>query len=178
MNHCDFCNKPAVVHEVTVKNGIQKEVHLCQEHAAEIGIDMPDHQPISQLLTKFTVSHSSGSNPSAGSQRRPKRVCDECGLSYAEFRKKGTLGCPNCYDAFEKTLSSLVARAQNNATHHTGKAPKRAGTSLDRQLMIKQLIVDLDSAVAAEQYERAAELRDQISKLEIILPAEDAAETT
>lgn len=181
MNQCDFCNKPAVVHEVTVKNGIKKEVHLCQDHAAEIGIDMPDHQPITQLLTKFTISQSSGSGSGSGAstvaEKRHRRSCPDCGLGFAEFRKKGTLGCPSCYESFEKVLAPLIERAQNGATHHAGKAPKRAGTSLDRQLLIQRLVKELDSAVAAEQYERAAELRDQISSLEIGERAEGEPET-
>ncbi len=171
MNTCDFCNKSAVVHEVTVKNGIQKEVHLCQAHAAEAGIDLPDHLPITQLLTKVTISHASETRP-----RKQRRVCDECNLSFAEFRKTGTLGCPECYTNFEDLLSPLIERAQNGAIHHTGKTPKRAGTSLDRQLLIKRLLKELDSAVSTEQYERAAELRDQISNLEIIVPADGERE--
>jgi len=181
MNKCDLCNKPAVVHEVTVKNGIKKEVHLCQEHAAEIGIELPDHQPITQLLTKFTISHTAGSAGGGGSggagERRQPRVCAECGLSFTDFRKKGTLGCPSCYEAFEQLLAPLIERAQNGATHHAGKAPRRAGTSLDRQLCIQRLLKELDSAVAAEQYERAAELRDQINSLEVVAPGDPAPET-
>lgn len=157
MNSCDFCDNPAVVHEVTVKNGIKKEVHLCQEHAAEAGIEMPDHQPITQLLTKVTIAKASKS------PRSQRHVCPECGLSFSDFRKKGTLGCSDCYSTFEKHLSPLIERAQNGAVHHVGKTPSRAGKSLDRQLLIQRMLKELDSAVAAEQYERAAELRDKIS---------------
>ena len=39
MKKCDLCDKPAVVHEVTVKNGVKKEMHLCEEHADAAGID-------------------------------------------------------------------------------------------------------------------------------------------
>ncbi len=35
---CDYCDKPAVVHEVTFKNGQKNEVHLCEEHAQEAGV--------------------------------------------------------------------------------------------------------------------------------------------
>ncbi len=38
---CDYCDKPAVVHEVTVKNGQKNEVHLCEEHAQEAGVALP-----------------------------------------------------------------------------------------------------------------------------------------
>jgi len=47
-----------------------------------------------------------------------------------------------------------------------GKTPRRAGGSIDRQRLIQRLAKELDSAVAAEQYERAAELRDRLQSLE------------
>jgi protein arginine kinase activator len=157
--NCDYCDKPAVVHEMTVKNGIKKEVHLCQEHAAEVGIDLPEQQPITQLLTHVTISQA------PGRRRRERRVCPTCETSYAEFRKTGTLGCPDCYEAFDALLSPLIERAQNGATHHAGKTPRRAGCSIDRQLHVQRLLKELDCAVAAEQYERAAQIRDQICTL-------------
>lgn len=165
--NCDFCDKPAVVHEMTVKNGIKKEVHLCHEHAIDAGIDLPEHQPISKLLAQVTVSHAKSRS------RSEHRRCPECGFSFAEFRKSGTLGCPECFNTLEKPLTKLIERAQNGATHHTGKTPKRAGVSLDRQLLIQKLVKDLDCAVSAEQYERAATIRDQIHTLEIITPPDD-----
>ncbi len=55
---CDLCDRPAVVHEVTVKNGVKAEVHLCAEHAQEAGVPLPSHQPLSQLLTQFVISQT------------------------------------------------------------------------------------------------------------------------
>lgn len=156
---CDLCNRPAVVHEVTVKSGVKKEVHLCEVHAREAGIVMPGQQPINQLLTQFVISQSS----------RPAKVahktCQGCGLTFAQFRQTGRVGCPQCYTEFEAELSPLIERAQNGGNHHCGKAPRRAGISLDRQLLIQRLIKELDHAVAAEQYERAAKLRDRLTNL-------------
>ena len=53
---CDLCDKEAVVHEVTIKNGKKTEVHLCAEHAQAAGIALPGHQPINELLTQFVIS--------------------------------------------------------------------------------------------------------------------------
>jgi protein arginine kinase activator len=161
MNHkCDHCDNPAVVHEVTVKNGVKEEIHLCEEHAQEAGVSLPPHQPINKLLTQFVISK-------AGSSRTASRkACPHCGLTFGRFRQLGTLGCPACYDAFEKQLAPLIERAQNEATHHRGKTPQRAGTSIDRQLQVQQLVKELNEAVAAEQYERAAELRDRLRTID------------
>ena len=53
---CDKCDKPAVVHEVVIRGGVKKELHLCADHAMKEGIAMPQQQPIDQLLTKFVTS--------------------------------------------------------------------------------------------------------------------------
>lgn len=159
MHKCDHCENPAVVHETVIRNGVKREVHLCDEHARDAGISIPGHQPINQLLTQFVISHT-------GKKSRPdKGRCETCGLSFARFRRSGTVGCPDCYATFESHLAPLIERAQNGGTHHEGKAPRRIGASIDRQLLIQRLAKELDCAVAAEQYERAAELRDRLKTL-------------
>lgn len=169
---CDLCNKPAVVHEVTVRSGIKKEVHLCEHHAREAGITMPGQQPINQLLTQFVIAQS-GNKPA----KAATKTCTGCGLTFAQFRQTGRVGCALCYTAFEGELSPLIERAQNGGTHHAGKTPQRAGTSIDRQILIQRLVKELDHAVASEQYERAAKLRDRLSSLDIKTRATTAPET-
>ena len=173
MNHkCDLCDKLAVVHEVTVKNGDKTEVHLCEDHAQQAGVTLPSQQPINKLLTQFVVSQASIAKTAS------RKKCPQCGTTFARFRQTGTLGCPECYEAFEKQLSPLIERAQNEATHHRGKTPRRAGTSIDRQLQVQQLVKELNDAVATEQYERAAEIRDRLRGLdprEEALPGDQAA---
>jgi protein arginine kinase activator len=160
---CDKCNKPAVVHEVTIRNGKKAEIHLCSEHAAEAGFVAPQPETtINQLLKQFVVSQG----PAATAQAA-KKSCPGCGLTYAQFRKTGTLGCAECYESFEAELSPLIERAHNGGTHHIGKRPERVGRGgADRQLEVRRLIKELDRAVAAEQYERAAEIRDRLNMLE------------
>ncbi|MHC4129658.1 MAG: UvrB/UvrC motif-containing protein [Planctomycetota bacterium] len=169
---CDRCDKPAVVHEVTVKSGVRNEIHLCHEHALEAGVAMPTHQPINQLLTQFVISQTGKSQSKSKSKARAKRkACPSCGMTFARFRQSGTLGCADCYEAFNEQLAPLIERAQNGATHHRGKTPRRAGASVDRQLLVQQLVKELDQAVAAEQYERAAQLRDRLRNLDPGAPA-------
>ena len=171
---CDLCNKPAVVHEVTVRSGIKKEVHLCETHAQEAGIMPPGQQPINQLLTQFVISQSLKAGSAApGTPGTPavvkpaNKTCSGCGMSFAQFRQHGRVGCAECYRTFEDELGPLIERAQNGGTHHQGKAPRRAGSTIDRQLLIQKLLKELDHAVAAEQYERAAKLRDRLTSMDI-----------
>ena len=156
---CDHCDKPAVVHELIQKNGVKREIHLCLEHAQAAGVALPTHQPINQLLKQFVMTTAKAG---AGT-----KACAACGLTFARFRQSGTLGCPECYHAFEELLAPLIERAHNGATQHRGKAPRRAAGSVDRQLVLQQLMKELDQAVASEQYERAAELRDRLRTIKL-----------
>jgi protein arginine kinase activator len=161
---CDLCNEIAVVHEVTVKNGVKKEVHLCEKHAAAAGFATAGQQPINQLLTQFVMGQS-GSGRSGRTGGR--KSCPECGLSFNQFRQSGILGCASCYEAFSEQLAALISRAHIGATHHVGRTPRRSGSSIDRQLQRQKLIKELDEAVGAEQYERAAKIRDMLNSLEM-----------
>jgi protein arginine kinase activator len=163
--NCDLCDKPAVVHEVTVRSGVKKEVHLCEAHAKQAGITLPGQQPINQLLTQFVISQAG--RPA----KLVNKTCSCCGMTFNQFRQHGKVGCAECYIAFEEQLSPLIERAQNGGTAHCGKTPKRSGASLDRQMLIQKLMKELDHAVAAEQYERAAKLRDRLHSMEQQAPA-------
>ena len=57
----------------------------------------------------------------------------------------------------------------HHSTQHTGKVPLRKGGATSKVLSLRQ---ELDRAVALEEYEQAAVLRDQIKALET---SEDAA---
>ncbi len=149
---CDHCDKPAVVHEVVIKGGATSEVHLCAEHAAERGYALPT-LPVTQLLAQFT------------GQPRRAGVCPSCGLTFADFRQSGVLGCPGCYEAFMPQIASVIERAQAGAVHHVGRGPRRVEGLAERAALRTRLMQELDAAVAAEQYERAASLRDQLQSL-------------
>jgi protein arginine kinase activator len=158
---CDRCSKPATVHLTEIVDGEKIEKHLCEDCASSEGITIKASLPLSQLLEDFVVSAQSGP-PS----EEPEPQCDVCGLSFSEFRKGRLLGCPNDYEAFSEALDPLLQRAHEGATQHVGKAPHSAGSAQQRHNAVLRLRGQLKSAVTAEDYERAAALRDQIKELE------------
>lgn len=166
--HCDHCEKAAVVHELVIKNGTTIEVHLCEDHAAEHGYQLPAHQPVSELLTQFAVVGPVGGGPPGGmGQKAPKtpkqvKACPNCGLGFAAIRQSGLLGCADCYATFEAELSGLIEHAQAGANFHAGRAPRNCRDAAARLELRSRLAKELDEAVAAEQYERAAKLRDRL----------------
>ena len=79
--------------------------------------------------------------------------------------KSGRLGCSACYDVFGESLESML-KNMHKGSEHIGKAP--ASLIRNRQLdaQIKNLQSSLERAVAEEEYEKAADLRDQIRRIE------------
>ena len=145
---------------VEIVKGKKIEKNLCDEHAVEEGLVVKAaHTPINELLTNFVKIHS-------GSSETHEIVCNDCGLSFADFRESSLLGCPNCYKMFEEPLGSLLERAHEGATNHIGKVPCRAGAAEQRQVQVLRMRKQLEEAVAGEDYERAAGLRDSIREIE------------
>ena len=160
---CDNCNKTATVHLTEIKHGKKIEKHLCEQCAAQNeGLPVKSHTPINELLTNFVMAHS-------GLQKEVGHACENCGITWAEFRQGGLFGCANDYQVFEKDLTPLLQRAHESATHHVGKVPSRrggTGVPMKRQVDVTKLRRELARAVEAEDYERAAKLRDQIRQAE------------
>lgn len=156
---CDRCNSQATVHLIEIKGGQKVEKHLCEQHAVEENVAVKvSHAPLNELLEKFVLK--------AAATEAPAPSCERCGLTYEEFRKTGLLGCPECYDAFEAALTPLMERAHEGASRHVGKVPSRTGVDELRHQRLMQLRRELEEAVASEQYERAAKLRDQLNQSE------------
>ncbi|WP_428937401.1 UvrB/UvrC motif-containing protein [Fontivita pretiosa] len=162
---CDNCKNQATVHLTEIRNGKKYEKHLCEQCAAQMeGLPVKSHTPINELLTNFVLAHS------GQLVREQTQACEVCGITWAEFRQNGLLGCEHDYVLFEKELTPLLQRAHEGATHHLGKVPTRRGGSAavpaKRQIDVARLRRELQRAVEAEDYERAAKLRDQIREAE------------
>ncbi len=159
---CDHCEKPAIVHEIVIQQGNSSEVHLCAEHAIAAGYPLPIEQPIADIFPKLgAVVKVEGA---VTKERTPK--CAACGLTFASFRKTATLGCPACYEAFMPLLEQVIGRAQRGATHHVGRSPPGGVDSERLQNLRAKLMHDLEVAVAGEDYERAAKLRDELKAMD------------
>ncbi len=153
---CDICEKDAVVHLTQVVNGEMKEVHLCEEHAKAQGIDI--HSPIS--ITDILMGLGEDSQ---NIQSELSPACPRCGMAREEFRKTGRLGCSDCYKTFMAELAMAI-KAMHHNTQHVGKIPAREGVQTRIKSQVARLQKDLDSAIVREDYEKAAQIRDQIAE--------------
>ena len=165
---CEVCGKNvATVHltEIT-KEGV-KTVHLCESCAEEKGIPAAPHVQLSDVLSSFL------SSPAAKELAQLSQVsCPVCGISYLEFRAGGRLGCATDYTVFSEGLLPLLERI-HGSTEHAGKSPRKRTEKSAAGGRLELLTAQLKKAVANEDYEKAAELRDMIKAL---TEREDGAE--
>lgn len=149
---CDHCGKPATIHLTKVVNKDVVSLHLCAacEKQAELIPEGPGPAINLPALLALLMGQTPGS-----------LTCPACGLKYAMFKNEGRLGCPHDYDAFRAALEPLLVRI-HRGTAHAGKVPKTIAARLE----LAALKAQLTAAVAAENYEEAARLRDRIRQKE------------
>lgn len=113
----------------------------------------------------FSTSPPAGGR---GSEIRAVR-CPKCETTWDRLRQDGRVGCANCYQVFHDQLNEVMDRLQPSS-QHTGKAP-RAAAKRRRRLQhlrarrdhrLEMLNARLAKAIAGEDYEEAAKLRDKI----------------
>ncbi|MGE5591620.1 MAG: UvrB/UvrC motif-containing protein [Bacillota bacterium] len=163
---CDECKKrPATFHMTKVVNNERTELHLCEQCAREKGEihfsvepDFSIHQLLAGLLNY-------GGEAGAQPDLEKVVVCSVCGSTYDEFARTGRLGCSHCYEEFEDQLDPIIRRVHGASTH-TGKVPRRGARTLAAQREIQTLRSQLQAAIAREDFELAAKLRDQIKAAE------------
>jgi len=146
----------------------------------------PDPQAPAPLVGPMgppTPSHITSSVvPHAGAPKAADQItaCPTCGTPISQFRNSGLLGCQDCYRVFEPQLAPLIQRAHEGATHHPGKRPRTREVAVIDERAARRRLAELSArveacrkqladAVAAEHYERAAKLRDEVVRLEVDL---------
>jgi len=166
---CQSCHeREAVVHLTEIVAGQVTTVHLCGRCAAERGI-ATDAEAAATPLGSFLAAMS----PTAAMPPLPSAeaaTCPACGASLADIRSSGRLGCATCWSTFERPLRDLVRRL-HGGTRHVGEAyedPAGVGDleALRARHERTRLRDALRDAVAEEDFERAAELRDRLRAME------------
>lgn len=165
---CQECGKrPSSLHFTKIVNGEKTELHICEACAREKGEipGSPNGFSIHSLLSGILDL-----DPTTGkgiSELKPQESirCSSCGMTYMQFSKIGRFGCSNCYTTFGNRLNPLIKRIHGNV-EHSGKIPKRSGGRIQKKRILEQLRIDLQTAITAEEFEHAAQIRDQIRELE------------
>ena len=135
-----------------------QKVNLCDACSKEKGVQDPTGFALADLL--LGIGAAEEIEKGSATQK-----CPVCGFTQADFKKTGRLGCSACYRTFAEGLESLL-KAMHKGTEHVGKLPERAARQMQLNDKMRALNDNLEKAVAEENYEIAASLRDQIKQLE------------
>lgn len=177
---CEKCKiREANIQYTEVINGVKTEHNFCAQCAREMDFgqysaifdgDFPLGKILSGLLDMRETSQEKG--------RMQQIVCPACHTSYSEFVKNSEFGCADCYGVFDLLIEENMKKLQGGE-RHKGKRPKRItpirftaqeepqvpeADQVEKQ--IEALNRKLQQAVQQEEYEIAAQCRDQIRALQ------------
>ena len=157
---CCVCKeKDATVHLTQIAGDKMQKVDLCEECAKQKGVNDPTGFSLADLLLGLGASQEM--ETTAGADLK----CPRCGFTQADFKKTGRLGCPDCYQIFSEGLESLL-KTMHKGTKHVGKAPAARREARDSQERTNSVQEQLAKAIAEEDFEKAAELRDELKRLQ------------
>ena len=158
---CDQCRqKPATVHYMETKNGVKSEVYLCPECAAKYGIGTAGGFFGEDLFGSFPLFAAAQSHP-----KEEDGVCPQCKTDLSRIRRDGAFGCPACYDAFagKIDMTPFVGEGYRGGRLFAGSpVPEAKAEEPVKEDPVAALKAKLKEALAKENYEEAAVLRDQI----------------
>ena len=182
---CQICHvRQATVHFTNIINNQKVEMDLCEQCANEkgqlgfafpisingliaglLGFDINDGINGNESNSSIDNNNTNIKNPYLRTTQKTLQ-CEKCGMTIDEFLKVGKLGCSNCYIAFEEKLNPLIRRLQGSIEHN-GKIPGKLSKKASITKEITKLKDLLNKAIEREEYEKAAELRDQIKSMEV-----------
>ena len=163
---CQNCGKnEATTHIKQIINGDMAESHLCSDCASHLGYSdvfsgfgLNLSELFGGFLGDMIPSISAGSSPR----------CPKCGTSFDEIARDGRVGCADCYRTFYDKLLPSIQRIHGKIKHSgktvsaTPEQPKAETT----EEKIEKLKAAMNDAVAKQDFENAAKIRDEIKALE------------
>lgn len=168
MHQCNACQKAiASIHIMDLRNGnVVGQQHFCVSCAESAGVVQPK-API-KLTTTEILEDLLGGLKSPGREKKggeEETSCPGCGMTASDFKMRGRLGCPRCYEVFRTALLPLLERV-HDGTSHRGRFPGRTAMDLTASDKMADLRRRLENAIQEENYEEAAQLRDELHQAE------------
>ena len=113
---CERCQKKeATIHLTEIIKDVKSEVHLCENCAREIGLNSKLSNfslSVPEMLSFLEINEVDDANDAV--------TCENCGLTYTEYRKKGKLSCPECYLYMKDSLEPVIM-GYHGEKRHIGK---------------------------------------------------------
>lgn len=154
---CQKCDDKATVHFTQLENGEMTKMSFCESCASSEGV---------MDLSGFGLADSV---LAAGSATTPiaevGETCPGCGFSRSKFQQTGRLGCSQCYLTFSDDILSRLG-PMHRGLRHFGKHPEGYEGDAFAERLLEECEERLAAAVAAENYEEAARIRDEVRQLQ------------
>lgn len=154
------------------------ELTLCERCAKERGLFDPQtltfaekffpsmiQEKVADLIQQLS-SNKTGEQQAFAPTTDVLTRCPVCGFQITDYYKTERLGCPHCYQVFAEdftpelkkalALSAAEEEETTESLHDAGSPPAAS---------LRELELELKRAVALENYELAASLRDRIKAL-------------
>ena len=169
--NCDFCDQKATVFLTQLVEGQMKKVCLCESCAQEKGVTDPTGFSLADMLMSGTPTSALVNAPAFVKTRGSGvKKCPNCGFSADDLNRVRRFGCSVCFETFRPEVD-LILRGMHQGITHVGKVPKGFEEIHARDEKLEELRGRLESAIREENYEDAAQLRDEIRQLETFKPS-------
>ncbi|MGN1370323.1 MAG: UvrB/UvrC motif-containing protein [Aristaeellaceae bacterium] len=179
---CEECGVNEACYTISVMMGEQiTQRHLCADCMAKMNMNLAAgniKHLLSAIMSAITgaAEEASANAPApANEEENAAIVCERCGSTLSQFVKSGKLGCPQCYKAFREQLTPMLQQIHGRV-QHAGRKPLHDEAAQHRRAVYDRLSRQLEQAVAVEDFETAAVLRDQLRHLSTLEGGEDDAE--
>jgi protein arginine kinase activator len=157
---CCICKeKNATVHLTQIQGEKMQKVDLCEDCAKTKGVNDQTGFSLADLLLGLGASQELEQSVGGVDAK-----CPQCGFTQVDFKKSGRLGCSECYVTFAEGLGGLL-KSMHKGTKHVGKVPENLRTKRDITEKLTALQKKLNKAIESENFETAAQLRDEIKQV-------------
>ncbi len=192
---CEKCQKkPAAMRLTKIINNKKHVMNLCQDCARETSQQLsPALDGIGSILSGLMGFDNLWTVDAA----KQVKSCPVCGMTQSQITQNGKMGCAECYNTFLDELRPLLRKIHGNCLHkgsqpviaqqpqkvsleeilshavpieeqaEAAKTAKAAAPSLQAER--ETLHSQMKDAIAREDFERAAQIRDRLKDLEQLL---------
>lgn len=165
---CEKCHiRSATVHlSNEAQGGRQAVLNLCVHCAtAALGEELVGSD-VARLIAGLLARTGPAVAPPTAAPPAPAGQCPACGLTGTELEHLGKVGCAVCYQAFADHIGALLPTLHRGCEHHGGQPGTAAAPPDGAPTERDALLLELEQAVAEEAFERAAQIRDSLRRLE------------
>lgn len=165
---CDRCNKDATIEIIISLGDKDEKLNMCFDCYSEIINESADKSSGLQDYKFFNdiLSDLLGSviEEKASNEIDSTIVCEKCNHSLKDIIENGKFGCENCYTTFYDNVKQIL-QSTHGSQEHVGIHPERFNEFNDIRVELQSKKSELENLVLKEDYESAAKLRDEITKL-------------